>query len=451
MKQMKIRLKLLLILLAGIMLYLPSNAQGSLKFSLKEAQEYAKQNSYVVKNTGLDVAKAQKKVWETISTGLPQVSADASYMSFLDLAVSLIPGEFFGEPAGTYLPVKFGQDYSSNYGFKVDQLIFDGSYIVGVGSSQIYLNLAKHAKEKSEIDIANAVEQSYYMVLIAEENLKIMEENLENSTKLLNDTELMYENGFVEEQDVDQMKLLVKSSENQVLKAEREIRISKMVLKYAMGVDVDINIVLAENLSTHLNPLIEDYQSSGGFDFTSHIDYRLMNTQTRAAEKLLLLEKSAYLPRLSGFYSWTKTAYGNEANLFKSDVDWFKSSMVGLNISMPIFNSGMKKSKVNQAKLDLEKAKNDQKLAEQTLQKDFLSAVADLQNAKEQYKNEVDSKELARKIFDKTTIKYNNGISGSTELAQVESQYIQAQGAYIASVMQLLNSKVNLDKAVGKY
>lgn len=447
---MKSKLKLLLIILPCIFLGFGVQAQQNLSFSLSQAQDYAMTHSYVVQNSNLDVLKAQKKVWETIATGLPQVSGTGSYMSFLDLAVSLVPAEFFGGEAGTYMPVKFGQDYSSDFGFKVDQLIFDGSYIVGVGSAQIYLRLAQQGKEKTEIDIRNAVAQSYYMVLVSIENQKVMNENLRNSQKLLSDTRSMYENGFVEEQDVDQMQLMVKRSENEVLKAERENRIAKMVLKYAMGLEVDKEIELSDALETHLNPLVEKEPQGGAFDYSSHIDYRLMDTQKQVSKKLLDLEKSAYLPRLSGFYNWTKTAYGNNANLFKSEVPWFKSSYVGLNMSIPIFSGGMKKARVKQAKLDMEKAENNQKLAEQTLQKDYLSAVADLQNAVSRYTNDYDNRELAKKIYHKTTVKYNNGIVGSTELAQNESQFIQAQGAWIASVMQVLNAKINLGKAIGQ-
>jgi outer membrane protein TolC len=430
---------------------MPGYSQENLKFSLEEAQDYAATHSYVVINSDLDIAKAQKKVWETIAMGLPQVNGTGSYMSFLNLPVSLIPGEFFGEEPGTYIPVKFGQDYSSDFGFSVDQLIFDGSYIVGVGSAQIYLQMARQTKEKTEIDIRNAVAQSYYMVLVARENRRVMQENLANSQKLLNDTKALFENGFVEEQDVEQMQLMVKNSENQVLKAEREIRVSEIVLKFAMGVDMETDIELTDSLEKHLNPLISGNGTGNGFDYTSHIDYRMLGTQKQISEKLLNLEKAAYLPSLDGFYNWTKTAYGNDANLFKSQVPWFKSSYVGLRLSVPIFNGGMKSAKVKQARLDLEKVANNQKLAEQNLQKDYLSAVADMENAVAQYANNVDNKELAKRIYGKTTVKYENGLSGSTELAQNESQYIQAQGAFINSVIQLLNAKINLDKAIGKY
>ncbi len=448
---MKSKLKLLLIFLSGLFFCVTARSQESLKFSLKEAQEYAATHSYVVVNSNLDVTKAQKKVWETISMGLPQVSGTGSYMSFLNLPVSLIPGQFFGEEEGTYIPVKFGQDYSSDFGFSVNQLIFDGSYIVGVGSAQIYLQMAQQTKEKTEIDIRHAVAQSYYMTLVAYENLKVMRTNLANSQKLLNDTKALFDNGFVEEQDVEQMQLMVKSSENQVSKAEREIRVSEIVLKFAMGVDMGTVIELTDPLEKHLNPLVSEKTTGAGFDYSSHIDYRMLGTQKQISEKLLDLEKAAYLPSLSGFYNWTKTAYGDNANLFKNEIPWFKSSYVGLNLSVPIFNGGMKSAKVKQARLDLEKVGNNQKLAEQSLQKDYLSAVADMENALAQYTNNADKKELAKRIYEKTTVKYENGISGSTELAQNESQYIQSQSAYIGSVIQLLNAKINLDKAIGKY
>lgn len=447
---MKTKTKQLTTLLLFFLLASGLKAQDDLKFTLAEAQAYALKHSYVIQNSGLDVSAAQKKVWETIAMGLPQISGSANYTKFLNLPVSLIPGEFFGEEAGTYIPVKFGQDYNSDFGFTVDQLIFDGSYIVGVGSAKIYLQMASQTKEKTEIEIKHAVAQSYFMVLAAEENLKVMKENLQNSQKLERDTRAMYENGFSEEQDVDQMRLLVQKAENEILKAEREIRVARMVLKYAMGVDVEETIALSESLNEFLDPLLQEEESVGGFDYASHIDFRMLDTQRQLSMKEYKLAQSAYLPKLSGFYNWSKTAYGNSANLFKSSVPWFKSSMVGFNLTVPIFTAGQQRAIVKQAQFAYQQAENDQKLAEQTLQKDYLTAVADIESAVDQLKNDVDNKQLARKIYDKTTIKYNNGISSSVELSQTETQYIEAQGAWVASVIQLLNSKITLDKAIGK-
>lgn len=418
------------------------------EFSLDEAQRYAMENSYVLKNVKHDIVLAQKEVWKTITIGLPQVEGTANYNMFLNLPVSLIPGEFFGEEAGTYIPVKFGQDYNSDFGFTVSQLIFDGSYIVGVGSSKIYLNLAKHAAEKAEINIREAVAQSYYLALIGMRNKQIMEDNLANSKTLLKETEAYFENGFREEMDVDQMKILVRNAENEVLKAEREIAIAKVVLKYTLGYPMDQDIELSDKLENFINPITGNGNTEG-FDLAGHIDYRLATTNFQVSEKLLKLEKAAFLPRLSGFYSYTKTAYGNQANLFKSSVSWFPASLVGLQLTVPIFNSGQKIMSVQQAKIEVEKAGNDRRLAETTLQKDFLTAAAELQTAKEKYENDIENHQLAERILGKTKIKFKNGLSSSTELSQLETQYLQTYGAYVASIMQLLQADLQLKKARG--
>lgn len=424
----------------------PDSIRG---FSLDEAQQYAMENSYVLKNSKTDITIAQKEVWQTISTGLPQVSGTANYNMFLNLPVSLIPGEFFGEEAGTYIPVKFGQDYNSDFGFTVNQQIFNGTYIVGVGSAQIYLDLARQANEQSEINIKDAVAQAYYSVLVGEQNKEVMIENLANLEQLYTETQAYYQNGFREELDVDQMRIMVKNAETEILKAEREIKIARTVLKYTMGYQIDLPIVITQQLSDFVNPLVaRNYLP--GFDYTSHIGYRMANTNLQVSEKMLKLEKMAFLPQLNGFYSYTKTAYGNNANLFKSDVSWFPSSLIGFQLTMPIFNSGNKLMKVQQAELEIEKAQNDRRLAESTLRKDYLTAAAEMETALEKYENDEESLELSEKILEKSKIKFNNGMISSTELSQLETQYIQAYGAYIGSTLQLLQAHQKLKKAAGE-
>ncbi|PTN10577.1 TolC family protein [Mangrovibacterium marinum] len=447
---MKIRAQRSIFVLLLLASTIRLSAQDTLRFSLTEAKAYAMQNSYVIRNSSLDVDAARKKVWETIATGLPQVSGSASYTNFLNLPVSLIPAEFVGGNPGEYFEVTFGQKFNSDFGFTVNQKLFDGSYIVGVGSAKLYLQLSSQAKEKTEIEIRQAVEQAYYGALVARRNLSVLQENLSNNQKQFSDTKAMFENGFVEEQDVDQLKLIVQNSENEIIKAEREIRVAEMVLKYVMGVTVTDPVVLIDELDNFIDPILSGKEEPSGFDLATHIDYRLLESQRLSQIKLLRLEQSAYLPNLDAFYSWNKTSYGNSWNLFKSNVAWYPSSMWGLNLTVPIFSAGNKAARVKQARIELEKAENDQKLAEQTLQKDYLTAVADLESAIDQYRNDTDNKQLAKKIYDKTTVKYNNGMISSIELSQTESQYIQAQRAWVASATQLLNSKINLDKAIGK-
>jgi outer membrane protein TolC len=442
----KIKMALLIVFL-GYSLN-PKAQEVTSSFSLNEAIEFAMENAYVLHNTKQDIVIAQKKVWETISIGLPQVSGSANYNAFLNLPVSLIPGEFFGGEPGTYIPVKFGQDFNSDFGFSVSQLIFDGSYIIGVGSVQLYVNLSKQQHEKTAINIREAVTQAYYMVLVGKKYKEAMYEDLENVKNLYNETKILYENGFREEQDVDQIKLLLRNSENEVLKAEREITISKVVLKYTMGFNLDTEIELTDNVEKFLDPLVASPKQLQ-FDFNQHIDYRLANSNFQVSEKLLGIEKVTYLPKLSGFYNYSKSAYSNDANVFSSNTAWYPSSLVGLQLTMSIFNSGQKRSKVQQAKIEVEKAEVQRKLTEQTLQKDYLTAVAQMETARESFDNDRENRELAEKIRQKTKIKFDNGISTSTELSQIETQYINAYRALVTSTLQLLQADLNLKKTTG--
>lgn len=444
---MKIKIKMYLLFLAmGVATFGANGQEESSSFSLLKAQQFAMENSYVLHNTKQDITIAQKKVWETITIGLPQVSGSANYNMFLNLPVSLLPAEIVGGEPGTYVPLTFGQDFNSDFGLTVSQLIFDGSYVVGVGSSQLYLNLSKQAHEKTEIDIRDAVAQAYYMVLISERYKIVMDENLVNTQKLFNETKIYFENGFREEQDVSQIKIMLKNAENEVLRSDREITISKIVLKYAMGYGLETEIELTDELESFLLPLVAK-ENSFQFDFNNHIDYRLAQSNFQVSNKLLKLEKAAYLPRLSSFYSFSKTAYGNEANLFNSD--WYPSSLIGFQATIPIFNSGQKRSKVQQAQIELDKANTQQKLTEVTLQKDYLTAAAEIESALERFENDKENRELAKGILDKTKIKFNNGIISSTELSQIETQYINSFQALVTSTMQLLQADLKLKKAAG--
>ncbi|HYQ56605.1 MAG TPA: TolC family protein [Draconibacterium sp.] len=415
-------------------------------FSLDQATQYAMQNSYVLFNTKQDVTIAQKKVWETITTGLPQVSASANYNWNLNLPVSLIPAEFVGGEEGEYISVKFGQDYNADFGFSVSQQVFDGSWVVGVSSAELYLNMAKQTNEKTAIDIRDAVAQAYYAVLISDRYKKVMIENLENRTRLYEETKVYYENGFREQQDVDQLRINQKNAENEVLRAERELTIAKTVLKYTMGYNLDNEIILSDELETFVLPLVEE-RNTVTLDLVNHIDYRIATSNFEVSDKLFQLEKAAYLPRLDAFYSYSRTSFANKPNLFKEQ--WYPSSLIGFQASIPIFNSGTKRAKVQQARMELDKAENDRRYTEITLQKDYLTASAEMETAREQFLNTQENRDLAESILDKSQIKFNNGMISSAELSQQETQYINTWQQLVTSTLSLLQADISLKKAAG--
>ncbi|RXQ95116.1 TolC family protein [Ancylomarina salipaludis] len=427
-----------------------ARTDGTIKFSLEEAQKYALENSFMVKGSDYDLKVARKKVWEAISTGLPQVKADANYTKNLDIAVSLLPAEFFGGNAGEYTPVKFGQTYASAATINVDQKIFDGSYIVGLSAAKVFVQLSKNSKIKSEIDVKDLVAQAYYNVLVARENYRTIEENLAITKKTHFETEAYYKNGFREELDVDQVLLMLKRSENQLSDAKRTISNALIILKFTMGYDIEKDIELKNDLEAFINPLLITKAESKELNLENHIDYKIVDTQLKAQKLIVRNEQAGYLPNLSAFYSYGKNTSTDAWNIYKSDVPWFKSSMIGLKINMPIFTGFNRRSKIKQAKINYKKIEDLKYNTEQSLKKDLNLSYNSLVNAKDTYENDLKGLEIAKRIYERTLIKFNEGVSTSTELSNNEQQYLNSHSTYIQATLNLLNSKVAFDKALGK-
>ncbi|RUT73150.1 TolC family protein [Ancylomarina longa] len=419
-------------------------------FSLQEAQNYALENSYSVKGTDYDLKVARKKVWETIADGLPQINASADYNNNLNLQVSLLPSEFFGGEPGTYTPIKFGQKYSSSASISVSQKIFDGSYIVGTMAAKVYVQLSKDQKEKSEIEIKDVVAQAYYTVLVAKENYKTIVENLAINEKLLRETDAYYQNGFREELDVDQIRLMLNTTKNQLSDAKRAIQTAFVVLKFTMGMDIDQQISLKNSLEELINPIRSEEPVISNYDLTNHIDSKIIDTQLKAQKLIIKNEQAAYLPTISAFYNYSKNTSSDYSNVFRSDVPWFKSSVIGFQLKMPIFSAWKKRSKIKQEKINYLKLENSQLMVKQNLKKDLTLSFSNLLNAQEKYENDLEGVQIAKRIYDRTRIKFNEGISTSTELSENEQQYLNSHSAYINATLGLLNSKIAFKKALGK-
>lgn len=439
-----------IILLVFSCLITNAQTENLTKFSLQEAQNYALENSFTVKGSDYDLKVAKKKVWEAISTGLPQVKANADYTKNLDIAVSLLPAEIFGGTPGEYTPVKFGQTYAGSATISVDQKIFDGSYIVGLGAAKVFVQLSQNTKAKTEIEVKDAVAQAYYNVLVARENYKTIEENLVITKKTHFETKAYYENGFREELDVDQVMLMLKRSENQLSDAKRAISNALIMLKFSMGYDIEKKIDLKNNLDAFITPLRMTKTESTDLDLENHIDYRIVDTQLKAQKLIIRNEQAGYLPNISAFYNTGKNTSSDISNVYKSEVPWFKSSMIGLKVSMPIFTGFNRRSKIKQEKINYKKIEDQKYNTEQSLKKDLSLSHNSLVNAKENYENDLKGLEIAKRIYERTLIKFNEGVSTSTELSNNEEQYLNSHSAFINSTLNLLNSKVAFDKALGK-
>jgi outer membrane protein len=422
-------------------------------FTLKEAQEYAVQNSYKTRTSSLDLELAKKQVKLYTSIGLPQFNASGRYIDNVDMPTTLIPGEFFGQP-GAFIPLKFGTKYNMSGQIDGSQLIFDGKYFVGLKTAKVYVEMTKTSRIKSQQEIRETVTQAYYLVLVARENRNVLDSSVANIRKTLSQTNAYLTNGFIDSTEADQVTLLLSQMENKLAMVDRQIEIAADMLKFQMGMDISKNILLTDHLDGLLNQALAANLVDKTFDVKNHIDYRLLSTSNYISKLQYKLDINKYMPTLVAFGSMAYNAQRNDFTFFKSDKNiypWYRSTLWGLSLTVPLWSSGSRYSQIGMDKVTLKK--NDVMLeqASQGLLLDVQNAKTNLKTYTEQYQNEIRNLYLARKIYDKALLKYKEGVSASLELTQVHNQYLTAQGSYFNTILELLNANSKLNKALNNY
>jgi outer membrane protein TolC len=428
-----------------------SYAQESFSFSLQEAQDYAIKHNYQNQNAIKDIEIAKKKVWETTAIGLPQVNAEGQIQRFIDIPTQVAPANAFNPlaPEGQLATFQFGLNYNNSVGISASQLIFDGSYIVGLQAAKTYKELSINSQAKTEIELKDAVAQAYYTVLATEKNVVVLKNSLEATQKMLTETQALYREGLTEEQNVDQLELNVNALQTNFEIAEDQRDFAKKLLNIQLGLPIETQVTLTEQLdnlvTTNQNSLADKK-----FSAENHIDYELTVTNMKLSQLNLRKEKYSFLPTLSAFFSHQQQNFGNELDVFSGDARWFPATIVGLNLKLPILTSGARLSKVSQAKIELEKMENSAKEVEQNLKYQAELAASNFDTAKETFDNQKDNLALAQKIYDKTVKKYDAGIASSLELTQAQNQLLSAEGNYIKAVLDLLNARSALERSYGQ-
>lgn len=440
---MKKQILILLIVGHGAIMMAQQKAADTLYFSLDEAMLFAMENNLNAKNARLDVDAADQRVWETAATGLPQVNASVNYNYNINLPTTLIP-DFTGDPSEK-IEIQFGTKHNATAGVVGNQLLFSGEYIIGLQTAKIFKEFTKRNTERTEQQVRQSVIENYYLVLLGEATLELLEDNRDNVQLTYEETYQLYKSGFVEEIEADQLEVVLIDLQNSVLSMERQIMATKNLLKYQMGVAREKNIVLNDNLGDLIATI--DYTATLGVDFTieENIDYQIVSEQERLAYMDMKLKRSAYLPSLSAFYSMDFAAQRDEFNFLDSNENWYKASMVGLSFNVPIFSSGLRRAGVSQKRIAYEQARNNKEFAAEGLEVEFVQYKYDFANALEKYRSDKKNLELSEKVVRVTNIKYTEGLATSLELTQVNNQYLQALTNYTSSMVEVLNAKIRID------
>ncbi|MBN1273729.1 MAG: TolC family protein [Candidatus Aminicenantes bacterium] len=428
----------------------PQHKTKTRSFSLEAAREFAVQHNYDAVKSRLDVESAGKKIRETTAAGLPQISSSLNYLNNLELTTVLIPNFFEGK-FDEKIPVQFGTQHNATFTVQVNQLVFNGSYFVGLQTSKIYRRLADQGLERTELDIQETVTDTYFLILVSEESEKILQASLNNLQKTHFEIKELHKEGFVSETDVDLIQVSVNSLKNGLQALRRQIEVAYKLLKFQMGLELGEKIELEDSLYSFIQALNPEKAWEAEFELEDNLDYQLLQTQEKLAELALKNEKSKYLPTVSAFYSYQRNSYRDKIDFFSKDANWFRAQILGINVSIPLFKSGAQSARVKQASLALEKARKTRIQAGEGLRLEMERAVSGLKSAYDNYINMKTNRELSEKIYHVTLEKYKEGVSSSMELTQAHDKYLNGQSQYIQAMSGLLSAKNRLDRITHNY
>lgn len=440
MKNKQLQSVLLFLFLTGSLAFSQSES-SELKLSLKEAQDYALQNNKMVISARMEVEESKRAVWETISAALPEVSASASFADNLKLMTTLLPGDFFGQP-GVKVPVTFGSQFNSSATIQASILLFNAPLLIGIESSKLAGKLSQQNLEKSELDTKESVSTSYFLILVSEKSLQILDGNITNLNETLRSTKSMFSAGMAESTDVDQMTSNLTMVENSRSALQRTIELNYNLLRFQLGVPATTKIRLTETLESLTSDINVETLLAQAFDINQNVNYKLIDGAEQMSSLMLKTQKAAVLPTLAGFYNYGTNGMGDKV----SELQWFPNSMTGLQLSVPIFASGQRYTRIKKAQISLDKARNTKDMVTEQLLLQEKQLRYNLLNANLQYKSQQANVDVSKRVYTSTENKFKQGMASSLELTQSNSLYLQAENNYVSALMNLLQTKLALDK-----
>ena len=444
------RNKLILTLFLFVSILNAQDKKESFSFSLDQAISHAISNNRTSINAGRDIEIAKKKKWETTAMGLPQINGNVNYQNNFKLQTSLIPAEIFGGTPGEFAEVTFGTKNNLTGALSLSQLLFDGSYIVALQASKIYLQFYENYKKKTDTDVREMVINSYGNVLLAEESVLILQKNKAILEKTVYETDETYKNGLIEEENVEQLKITLSSVNSNLNYTTRLRDISLKMLKLNLGIDIESELTLTDKLDALVVNNLDLAMKNSDFNPTGNINYVITQNFVEQRNLELKLEKSKALPSLSLGLNFGYNSFGNKFTFFNSDQRYFNFSNLGINLNVPIFSSFARSAKTQQAKVALEKAKTDLTTTEQNLKLTYQNAKSDYEFSIEQYNSSKESLKLAERIEKKQQIKFKEGLSSSFDFTEAQRQLYTSQQNYLQTMVDVITKKAALEKITNK-
>ncbi len=413
-------------------------------FTLRQAVDYSLVHNYGVINAGKDLEIAKQKIKEQLAQGLPQVNASIDYQDNIARPVFILPGEVAGKP-GEGIPVQFGTKYSGALNGNVKQLIFDGRYFIGLKAARVSLERTDKAFFKNKLAVTEQVSDAYFNVLSAAESLRIVDSTLQITKKLAGETEQIYKAGLAEDVDVDQLNLLVANLQASRTFLKNQFGIAQAYLKFYLGLGERDSVVLTQTLPELIFQKTHSPLLASTFRLNNNVDYQTIQTSIKLESLKVKLAKAAFVPSINAIFNYQNQAQRDVWNFFDPGQKWFQSASFGISMSIPILSSGQRASQLKQAKIAYEKTLvlEQQTKAQLTIQ--YQTLKNDFYNALSVYRNKLENRKVAEKIYRKTATKYSHGMASSLDLLNTHNQFLNAESDYITAGLNLLKTAEKLE------
>jgi len=422
----------------------PSAAPASL--TLIQAQDYALKNAFQIKSAQYDKSSADFTSDELLGIGLPQVNASVQYQNFIDLPTSIIPGDFFGAP-GQDVKVQFGVPHQMTVGLSASQLLFDGTWLVGLQASKAYAELQRKNITKSEVEIRAKTAEAYSVALTTQANVTVLRELLTNMQQLLSDTEAMQKAGYSEQQDVDQLMLSVNELMIQIGYTEQYVNITKDILKFTIGMPLSNEISLTDTWESLTTNAGDDVLA---FNPSNNIDVQLVENGLLMQQLNVKSKKAALMPNFGAFYNLQTQGLRDEFDYFDTSLPWFPIQLWGLQLNIPILSGGTKSKTIKKTEVEVQRLTDMVSMTKEAVQLEYNTATTELSFSKKNMTQAKANLELAKSILDKEQVKYREGLSNSFNITQRNQQVINAQSAYVMAAISHMNAQTKLNKVLNK-
>ena len=439
----------LLMLLSFTALVSNTTAQTTTRheFTIQQAVDYARKNNVQVKNALLGVQIQTQSNRQVTAAALPTVTGSVGVTDYIDIPTSLLPGAIFGQPAGTYIPVKFGTKYNSTAALQLQQILFDGQVFVGLQARSTSIDFQNKNVEVTEEAIKTNIYKVYYQLVVSKTQIDILDANIERLKKLDHDTRELYKNGFAEKLDLDKVSIQITNLQTEKQKALNSISIGYLGLKTLMGMPLKDTLVLLDKISEA--QIKEDFSNDTTYQYADRKDFQYLGLAKKLNEYNIKRYQLSYLPTLSLNGVYNKNAQRNQFD-FVGKGDWFTTSYIGINLSVPIFSGFAQDSRVKQSRLELKQTENQIEGLKQNIDNEVEQAKVNFKSAQNTLNYQKKNMELAETVYGQTKKKYEAGTGSNLEITSAQTDLITAQNNYINALYSAIVARIDYLKAIGK-